>query len=66
MEEELPVPPDLPEGVPEELMPTLEALRDEFLTEKPFLKHVTDLFVEELKKGWIPGHRSGCGPPIAC
>lgn len=56
-EESFPVPPNLPVGVPEELIPTLEDLRNEFLTEKPFLKCVTNCFVEELKKGWIPGHR---------
>lgn len=46
-----PYPPSLPAEVPEDLLPKLSGLRDEFGTDKDHLKHVTDHFVKELERG---------------
>lgn len=48
---DFPYPPNLPKGVPDSLVPSLNDLRNDFSTDTPFLRTITDHFVNELERG---------------
>lgn len=48
---DFPYPPNLPKGVADSLTPSLSDLRNAFSTDAPFLRLITDHFVNELERG---------------
>lgn len=48
---DFPYPPNLPKGVADSLIPSLSDLRNAFSTHAPFLRSITDHFVNELERG---------------
>lgn len=46
-----PDPPDPPDDIPQHQLDSLNALRNEFATDPPLIKHITDEFVKALEQG---------------